>query len=225
MKDFDRFFEHFEEYRDYYGDGLIPYRYESPDGYPLGSVVHSIRVGKICLTTEQRQIVNNAKFEWYGRVKRFSPATFERYYKSLEACYNEHGNCDIQQDYVNENGVAVGIIVATLRARKEMLNDKQIERLNKIGFVWRKRNKRTSTEDVCRLIREYERRNGHCYIPHTYVSPEKILLGEICRNIRNGRRKTTSEEKEMLSKAGFLWHPREYAKGHNIYFSSSKRPI
>lgn len=210
MRNFNTFVQHFSSYVEEFGDGYVPIDYVSSDGYALGNRVRDIRSKNTKLNAKERKKVNKLGFEWDGRIQRIMPYTFERYYLVIKEYYEKHGNCHISQKYVNENGISVGVYVSYIRKFKHTLNDLQCKKLDDIHFIWGYKNKRLPFDDFCRLYKEYERRFGNKYMSNRYITPDGILLGQMCRNIRTGRRKTTEEEKKKLNEIGFVWDMDKY---------------
>ena len=217
MRNFERFYTALIEYTEFFGDTIVPHDYVCDDGYKLGKDVINVRNRRRKLTKEQISLLNAINFCWDAtKLHRIFPNNFERYFASVQEYYEKYGDCNIPQLYINERGERVGIFATRLRSMKDTFNKKQIERLNGINFIWSYKNKRMSFEDFCCRYQEYEQRVGHKYIPNRYVEPDGICLGQMCRNIREGHRKTTPEQKAKLNEIGFVWDMNKYCEENGI---------
>ena len=217
MKNFERFFTGLIDYADFFGDTLVPHNYVCDDGYKLGMHVINVRNKRTKLTKEQTSLLNAINFCWNAiKIHRVFPGNFEKYFASIQEYYEKHGDCNIPQLYVNERGEKVGLYATRIREMKNTFNKKQIERLNGIHFIWAYKNKRMNFEEFCSRYQEYEQRVGHKYVPNRYIEPDGIRFGQMCRNIRDGRRKTTPEQKARLDEIGFVWDMNKYCKEAGI---------
>ena len=63
----------------------------------------------------------------------------------------------------------------------------------------------TSFEEIIILLNEYKKKHGDCLVPQSYVTESGVRLGNIVQTIRNGDRKTSETEKEILNELGFVW--------------------
>lgn len=212
MRDFEKFFNHLLNYIYQYGDAFVPFRYTAEDGYKLGYYVIKVRSGYVKTTEKEKQKLTDAGFEWQGKKYGMKNDTFEKYFHAFKEFYNEHGHCNIPQSYVDKDGKKIGVMATHIRVIQECLNPNQVSRLNELHFIWNYKNKRVPFEEFCRLLEEYRKEKGSCYIPVGYVTQSGVLFGEIARNFRSGTRKVTEEQRKILDSLGFVWKLREYKK-------------
>lgn len=210
MRHFDMFYEQLVRYFEQYGNLNVKCRYVTPDGYKLGDRITCVRAGRAKITEEQRIILNEINFPWDSRkIRGMQDSNFKRYYNCIKRYYDTHGNCNIPQLYIDENGENVGNMVTYLRTFKNRLNKEQIQLLDEINFAWNVKNHMTSFEEFCRLHDEFKAQHGHCIIPVRYKTKSKVLLGAIANNFRQGKRKLTDEQKAVLDSIGFSWEKRK----------------
>ena len=58
------------------------------------------------------------------------------WYGKLLDYFNEFGNVLVKSDYSTEDGYSLGYWVSNNRARKHLLDQDQIKKLDDIGFIW-----------------------------------------------------------------------------------------
>ena len=123
-----------------YGDLRVPQKYETEDGFRLGSwinTIRQIRKGKINyskITDEQIKMLDNIGMVWDA-----SNNNWEGCYKSARNYYQKYGNLLVPQKYIDENGVKLGSFINRERqARKKSMfyNELHIKKLNEIGMIW-----------------------------------------------------------------------------------------
>ena len=187
-----------KEYKEKYGDCLVPYSYVTEKGVRLGNIVHSIRTGTRKTSEIEKAKLNKLGFVW--KVQYGLP--FEEVTMLLREYKKNYGDCLVPRSYVTENGVCLGSIVHCIRTgtRKTSETEKQI--LNKLGFVWKCQ---LPFNEILTLLKEYKEKYGDCLVPKSYVTESGIRLGRIVKSIRTGKWKTSETEKEELNKLGFVW--------------------
>lgn len=189
------------EYKDKYGTVYIPRNYVTLDGIRLGEIVANMKYGKGRLTPEQEHIVDEIGLR---KLRNKKPVYFDELYMLLVEYKKEYGDCLIPQKYVTENGIKLGIMVAGIRQRKSILSNIQIGLLNELGFVWKAKN-RSTFEEVYKMLVEYKEEYGNLFVPMRYETKEGIKLGSCVANIRGGKIKLSTEQKELLDDIGFIW--------------------
>ena len=134
---------------------------------------------------------------------------------------------DILTDYYNKEGsvgqissndkylyngkmVEIGKHVNYLRRmwRDGNLSDDRIEMLDKLGMVWRVKNKRVDTFEVLKAYYKEFGTLANIKSIDTYnYNGQQVNIGQIVVNLRRDERKTslTAEEVEVLDNMGFIW--------------------
>ena len=59
-----------KEYKEQYGNLLVPYRYTTENGVHLGDIVNSIRSGNRKTSTEEKEMLDSIGFVWKAKVGR-----------------------------------------------------------------------------------------------------------------------------------------------------------
>lgn len=142
-------------------------------------------------------------------------STWDMYFQAAKEYYEEHGDLHIAKGYVTEDGLTLGMWLATQRRVKRgsaagMLTEERIEKLNSIGMVW---------DNILEMrweigfehAREYYEQFGNLDVSAQYISEDGYQLGAwITRNrtwYRNNSHKgiLDSERVERLNSIGMMW--------------------
>ncbi len=101
-------------------------------------------------------------------------------------------------------------IRATKKGRGIQLTDKQIEKLDAIGFVWESENSRFN--DIYHRLIQYKNEHQHLDVPYGYITEDGMSLGKYIAKLRKGHKdmhKLTNTQVEMLENLGFVFNPQE----------------
>lgn len=189
------------EYKNKFQSCYIPRSYVTESGERLGEIVANLKYGKNKLTPEQEKIIEKIGLRLLYNRK---PVRFEELYNLLVKYKGEYGDCLVPQKYITNDGIKLGVIVASVRQRKAKLKESQIKLLEELGFVWKAKN-RKKFEEIYELFLEYKEEHGNLLIPMRYETEDGIKLGAVVANIRGGKIKLDIEQKELLDSIGFVW--------------------
>lgn len=158
------------------GNSLVPLRFITKDNKKLGSWV----------STQRRNYKDNKlseeKIELLEKVEMiWNPAsmTWNEMYKIAKMYFKENGNLNIPNIYFYKN-VNLGSWILTQRNNynQKILNDNQIELLNKIGMEWDSiRSREYIWEHNYNIIVEFYNKYKHLYIPTNYISSDGTNIG------------------------------------------------
>ena len=190
-----------EEYARENGNLDVPKRYVTPEGYSLGSWLHTQRQvynKKIAgtLTQSQIELLDAIGMRWES-VRDFS---WERNFAEARRFYETHGHLLVSITDKSTNGVALGRWIAQLRFYRKSgiqsayMTPGRIAALDDIGMVW----------DVPDYLWEqnynsavrYHRDNGHLNVPVDYVDADGIRLGVWLNSVRS-RKKGQNRRAEL----------------------------
>ncbi len=191
-----------KEYKEKYGDCLVPYSYITEDGVRLGRIVNNIRTGVRKISSTEKEMLDSLGFVW--NVDK-SLVSFEEVVRLLKEYKKQYGDYLVPRSYITENGIHLGWIVNTIRSGARKTSAEQKAMLDSLGFVWRVKRKSPFFEELFILLQEYKKQYGDCLVPQSYITENGIYLGGIVHSIRTGRRKTSADEKAMLDNLGFVW--------------------
>ena len=202
---FEEVVRHLEEYKEKYGDCLVPQSYTTEDGIHLGNIVSCIRMETRKVSAEEKVILDGLGFVWKMKARRLS---FKDVIMLLQEYKEKYGDCLVPWSYTTEDGVRLGKVVVNIRSGNRKVSEDEKEMLDNLGFVWKIKTNESilSFNQVLRLLQEYKEQYGDCSVPRSYTTEDGIHLGSIVNNIRSGVRKTSEEEKAMLDSLGFIWY-------------------
>ena len=198
--DFNTFYKYLAEYKEKYGNLLIPAKYEI-DGYKLGTKVSSIRSANIHLNDDQIKMLDDLGFVW--DAKSFD---FDKFYRHLVEYKKKYGNLLIPAKY-EIDGYKLGKRINNIRSGKMKLDDKQIKMLNDLGFVWDAKSFDFNT--FCQYLVEYKEKYGNLLIPFKYEI-DGYKLGKRINNIRSSNIKLDDKQIKMLNDLGFVWDAKSF---------------
>jgi hypothetical protein len=99
-------------------------------------------------------------------------------------------------------------MVSVQRYRKDEVPAERKWRLDKIGFVWDRRD--DLWEQNYAALLKFKRRKGHCCVP-TFHREGDLKLGWWVATQRRNQKEMSAERRARLNKIGFVWHaPRPY---------------
>ena len=130
---FDQVIKLLQEYKEQYGDCLVPESYITGDGIRFGKILTNIRNGNRKISVEEKAMLDNLGFVW--KVNK-SPLSFEEVARLLKEYKEMFGNLLVPRSYTTENGIHLGCIVNNIRsgARKTSVEERAM--LDSLGFVW-----------------------------------------------------------------------------------------
>lgn len=198
--------------KDYYeknGDLMVPTKYVTEDGFPLGMWIMSMRQA-------QRNKRNGVLTE--KRIKRLSDIgmswdaisdQWEKNYQEAANYYQEHGNLLVPQRYISASGLKLGYWISHLRRDRsqnsDTLSEEQIERLNRIGMAWNADEERWQIG--CQEARRYRKEHGNLNVPSRYKTETGYQLG-LWLNLKRRQYKSgtlTDAQIHELEALGIRW--------------------
>jgi hypothetical protein len=127
---------------------------------------------------------------------------WERGFAALSKFHAREGQCCPLQRYV-EGGFRLGQWVSVQRYRKDVMPAGRKRRLDKIGFVWDRRD--NLWEQSFAALLNFKRREGHCCVPTSHREGE-LKLGWWVATQRRNRKEMSAERRARLNKIGFVWN-------------------
>ena len=223
----DMMFQCAREYYDTNGNLLVPVKYFTEDGYPLGRWLQTqirVRFGRQYGKLDDKRI---ALLDSIGMVwDSHHDVAFQKGFDALLAYRAKYGNVDVKALYVDENGFRLGAFVANLRTIRRSdrnsvyLTEERIAQLDSIGMIWEQRDH--TWERYYQDCAEYFREHGNLDIPSKYISPNDLRLGTWVirlRKIREGNivGRLTDEQIHRLDAIGMLWDDKFSRQWENGY--------
>lgn len=200
---------------DYYkkhGDLLLTQNYKTENGYSLGSWIatqRNIRRGTVRghLSEVQIEKLDAIGMRWETKLDFLWDRNVER----LMCYYEEHGDINVPNRYVDETGFALGQWVSHLRTcyrsqiKNGILTPERVEFLDDLGMIWDKIDYLWERNYQAALA--YYRENGNLNVPKKYRTADGIALGVWLYSILANYRRTdgaslTAEQKQRLESIG-----------------------
>ena len=200
-----------KRYREEHGDLAVRFDYVTPDGIALGNWITGLRSARKSglrssfLTPERVAALDGLGMRW-----DVPDYLFERNYASALNYYRTHGDLDVPEKYVDENGVRLGVWLSAMRQRKRQgrlsYSPEQIARLNALGMRWTNRHN-ARWENGFEHAREYFRARHTLLVPPSYVSADGFKLGDWIANQREKYRAGTlgESQRDRLEEIGMPW--------------------
>lgn len=208
----DKWIDIAQEYKNTHGDLDVPRAYITPDGKKLGDWIIRVRqwrashVRNSMFTPERIAQLDSMGMIW-NKISLF----WEQSYTAAVKYYVEHGNIDIPQKYIAEDGTRLGDwIFKQRKARmiRGVLSDEQISRLDAIGMEWYTRVERYWRK-MYEVAKQFYADNGLLDVPPRYVTSDKLPLGMWIKNQRSPKKTAdkalVAEHIELLDRIGMIW--------------------
>lgn len=200
-----------KEYRQTYGDLLVPSRYVTPEGYKLGRWIERQRAvyngntkikGGLCL--DQIAALNAIGMVW----KLESRYPWESWLDLCDGYVRENGNLLVPKECVFNNA-RLGYWIGEQRKKyaEGKLTEQQINDLNERKMVW-SLSRRRAWEDWFADARRYYDSHGNLLVPLKHVTEDGELLGQwiFCQRDHRSRRESYPEAYiQQLDSIGMVW--------------------
>ena len=188
------------------------------------------------ITKERISLLNSIGFEW----RRAD--TWQRKFERLCVFQRENGHCRVPQSYIVDS-VKLGQWVQYQRKyykNREIgkegdtsISSERIAQLNSIGFDWRvdETTKSDTWPREFELLCAFQRENGHCRVPKSYIA-DSVKLGIWVKNQKRncqifedgtkGDACTSRDRIAQLSSIGFEWKPKQITQRKPKQITQSK---
>jgi superfamily II DNA or RNA helicase len=177
-------------------------------GLKLGSWVLSQRQKRGALSPEQVQRLEQLSFCWDPLVE-----VWETNFAALLAFHAREGHCLVAQSH-KEDGVNLGSWVTTQRAKRGTLSDRQIHRLEQLGFCWDPLAE--AWEANFAALQSFHAREGHCRVAKVKPQGSELNLGAWVQKQRAKKATLLPDRIERLESLGFSWNPLAEAWNSNF---------
>ena len=209
------------------GDIRIPADYVS-DGHHLFQWMnrqrHAHNRGE--LSPEQEERLENLGIEWDFLIDR---STWDQKYDAAVEYYEEHGDLNIVQGYITEDGFPLGRWVKAVRYQYNAgeLAEDNIKKMEAIGIVWRPNDEKVDQRwmNAYKILLDYMDKKGTNDIPTNAVWQD-FKIGQWMQHVRyqyshkdnpEFKKKKLSKEKiELLKESGVLLAKDEWMKCFNV---------
>ena len=201
-----------KQYYQEHGDLLAPIGDVKYHGVLLGRWLAQLRsyrkndLQSAYLTSERIE-----ELDAIGMVWDVPDYLWEKNYHAAVEYHRKHGNLDVPNYYITEDGFRLGTWLFNLRAARNNenagraeLTKEQIEKLNELGFTWEKKHNSTWEKSYLAAY-EYKKKYGNLDIPVAYTTGNGCKLGRWLRRQRDKKAELSSVRKEKLDAIGMIW--------------------
>ena len=198
-------FEHAKAYYDAQGDLIVPQNYVASDGFRLGTWINTQRTshGKGTLTEAQTEKMEKIGMYWNVPRKRWL-----RGYEHAKAYFEVHGNLDVPNDFVCEDGYALGNWISRVRSERknDQLAEEKIKMLCQIGMSWYAQASRWN--ELYEVACDYFQEHGDLAVPGGYKAADGRDLRMWLRSQRQKYRDGTlpKDRIQKLEQIGMQWN-------------------
>jgi helicase domain protein len=167
-------------YYEEHSDLNVPANYVTQNIH-LGSWLNNLRTyRKSGLRSSYLTKKHIAELDEIGMIWNVPDYVFERNYSSALEYFRENGNLNVPYNYVDKNGIRLGMWIKNLRSAKKNdklnLTDEQIARLSEIGMFWETIYD-VKWETGFENARKYYLKNHSLDVPAAYVTEDGFKLG------------------------------------------------
>jgi hypothetical protein len=177
--------------------------------YRLGKWAASKRVNKNSLSKERLDQLNSVGFVWNSY-----DSAYERNLKMLKVFVKRERHARVPTGWV-EQGVRLGQWVADIRSerRRSKLTPEQLAELLSLGFVWDPLASQWAA--YLAAFKAFVKREGHGLVARDKVEDGENL-GMWVHNLRRTADDLSPARRAELSRAGFIWDPRDWVFERNL---------
>ncbi|CAE8638058.1 unnamed protein product [Polarella glacialis] len=213
-------------YKQKYGHTNVPQSHVTDEGVKLGQWVKNKRSskrgkpGSARLSAEQAETLEKLGFMWEP-----IQLNWEQSLSRLEAYKEEYGDTVVPVDHVMTDGFLLGAWAMRQRTFKRgkvgNLDGKQIEMLDRLGFVWE--HTTFLWERGFQHVKSYKTEHGDMMVPSAHITADGFNLGTWVTTQRSakrgrGNRGLDSTQIEMLDQLGFVWDPLSFLWEHGCQY-------
>ncbi len=206
----NRYYEAALSYFTEHGDLKIPAQYVK-DGLKLGSWLSNLRTYRKCgaqsnYLTEERI----AALDSIGMIWDVLDMLWQRNFAAAKLYFEQNGNLDVPVEYVDENGVKLGVWLNNLRNAYKgksggyRLTQEQIDALTSIGMTWTCKFER-AWETGFSEAEKYFTKYGDLNVPATYATKDGYMLGRWLDRQREHKDKLSQDRIDRLNVLGMVW--------------------
>ena len=187
-----------------HGSVLVPWKYETSDGFKLGNCVRNKRAAKFqgTLSSDQIKELDDLGFVWDVYDHQW-----QRGIHKLQDYTFENGCATVPQNYETLDGFKLGIWVKGRRVSKSKgkLSSDQIKELDDLGFVWDVYDHQW--QQGIHNLQEYKFENGGVMVPRKHETPDGFKLGMwvASKRVAKSKGKLSSDQIKELDDLGFVW--------------------
>ena len=186
------------EFKKESGHCMVPSKYKSSNGYPLGQWVTQQRSNQETLSNERK-----ARLDALGFVWDVLSSQWEEGFEHLKDFEKMNGHCRVPQTFKSPDGFRLG---AWLNRQRQLENmpPQQKAKLEMLGVVWDPWGLKWEESFV--QLRTFAKENGHCSITAAYKTTDGYGLGAWLRKQRLTKKTMDPDRRQRLEALpGWVW--------------------
>lgn len=132
------------------------------------------------------------------------------WYNALNKYFEEYGNIDVPQSYVDSNGLKLGRWLCNQKTlyRENKLSTERIKQLEELGMVWNLQYRKWNV--YYSALCDYYDKHGNINVLFDYQTEDGLKLGRWLNNQKqaykgNGNCHISNEQIELLEKLNICW--------------------
>ncbi|RKZ83353.1 MAG: hypothetical protein DRR19_19260 [Candidatus Parabeggiatoa sp. nov. 1] len=199
--DWNEMYQKVIEYKNLYGNCNVPYRWSKVPklGIWVTGQRNTRKIGK--LSKERIEKLNRIGFIW--NPSEMFEEIWEEMFETLVKYKNKYGHCNVPQNYSDLPKLAIWVNRQRQAKKKGMLSQEQIDKLNKISFIWNPLEQ--AWEDNFAALMEYKKIYGHCNVPSKWDKNQTLGMWVHHQRKNNRKGKLSQERIDRLNQIGFVW--------------------
>ncbi len=174
----------------------LPKKYEIYKEYKIGLFLYNIKRQNIKVDEEQLNRLFKIGFKMekvdYEKGK-------EEKIKLLEEFYKEYRRLPKQKE--KYKGIALGRFVDGIKNGTTSITEKQLERLQKLGFIISKKKYNKNKEEKLELLEEFHKKYGR--LPYQSEKYKDVSIGEFLASLKRMQTSLNNKQIERLLLLGF----------------------
>jgi hypothetical protein len=196
----EKMFAELKRYKDEHGHCNVPDRWAE---YPkLGSWVVTQRIFR---NKGKLSSARKAQLDALGFVWTPIDDAWEKMFAELKRYKDEHGHCNIPQDWASNPQLGTWVDVQRRGANRGTLSLDRKSRLTVLGFVWTPID--DAFEKMFAELKRYKDEHGDCNVPDRWAENPQLAKWVNHRRTFKKTRKLSSAHKQRLDELGFDWEP------------------
>ncbi len=175
----------------------------------LGQWVARLRMRREEISEARRKQLEEIGFVW-DRMEELIATQWEAHFEDLLAYKEKHGDCLVSSN--DPDWKSLYNWVSRTRRGRDALTAEQVQRLDRIGFVWNalRFEAAAAFEDRYAKLKAFQATHGHCRVSDANDPTGGVLKRWVVRQRDKRKRGAMSpEHEERLTKLGFHWKSRK----------------
>lgn len=195
----DEWYGRLVNYKNCYGDCLVPVSFIDELGDRLGVWVRTQRTKMYQLAEKRKERLDKIGFVWDPFEAKWNAG-----YEALQVYKASFGNCLVPISFIDADGLPLGSWVHTQRVQRADLSKERTELLNSMEFVWEPFS--TKWDEGYEALKSYKKEFGDCLVRKDYSNSDGFALGRWVNFQRSHANILSHDRLLRLEQIGFVWN-------------------